>query len=434
MPWVVKKNGDQFCVYKKGSSTPIKSGCYATREDAIARMQALYANSKKDYHIALPVSAFSDVVEDTEDANVKWVQAWRYSTWEHPQYGTVEITPAVVEQMKGHLENNTFGQDILANYDHGTDPSKGNKAAGKVLDIEAREDGGWYKVEFTPTALKEIEDGEWRYISPEYGDWMNAETGETFENVPVGLAICNRPFFKNMAPLNFTELYSEVKHNEDQEDDEDMSELQKKFAELLGIKLKDDVSEEDALKLFGEAITELKETETPDPDPDKPDPDPKPDDEAEKVFAEQFPEQATELANLRKMRIANDARAFAEQFSTFKVKEGEKEVTKGLSTAAKDKLVDIHLKFSEGKATPEDVAEVLQTVVASGVVEFGERGTSAVGGDVPTNSKDAAVALRDRAKQLVEEAGGPTKMSFGDALAKAGSENPELAAAYSEGR
>jgi phage I-like protein len=432
MPWETKKNGDQYCVYVKGASTPIKGGCHDTRDEAVKHVQALYVNAKKHMHLALPISAFSDVVEDTDDPNVKWVQAWRYSSWDHPQYGKVEVTPALVSKFKTHLDNNTYGQDILANYEHGTDPAKGNKAAGKVLDIEAREDGGWYKVEFTPTALKEIEDGEWRYISPEYSDWMNAETGETFEDVPVGLAICNRPFFKNMAPINFSELYTEVdEHNEQQEDDGDMDPLLKAFAEMLGIELEEDTSNEDALKLFSEKVTELKETDTGDDDDGDGDGD-EGGTEAEKQFIEAFPEQAQELAQLRKMRIANEAKAFAEQFSSIKVKEGDKEVTKGLSTAAKDKLIDVHLKFSEGTATPEDVAEVVKSVVASGVVEFGERGSSASGDDVPTNSRDAATRLRDRAKQLIAEAGGNSKMSFGDALAKASEEHPELAKAYSE--
>ena len=318
---------------------------------------------------------------------------------------------------------------MLVNYDHGTDPAKGKKSAGTILDIEPREDGGWYKVQFTPTALKEIDEGEWRYLSPEYGNWIDAEKGETFEDIPLGLAITNRPFFKNMAPMNFSELYAEVEH--EQEDTGNMDPLLKAFAEMLGIELKDDVSEEDALKSFSEKVTELKET--PDPDPN-PDPDPKPDDEDEKKFAEAFPEQASELANLRKMRIATEAKNFAEQFSTITVKEGDKEVKKGLSTAAKDKLVDVHLKFSEGTATPEDVADVVKSVVASGIVEFGERGSSASSQDVPADNKEAATRLRDRAKQLIEENGGPTKMSFGDALSKASLEDPELAAAYREGR
>ena len=44
MPWDVRKNGSRYCVYKKGSSSPIAGGCHATRADAIKHQRALYAN------------------------------------------------------------------------------------------------------------------------------------------------------------------------------------------------------------------------------------------------------------------------------------------------------------------------------------------------------------------------------------------------------
>ncbi len=44
MPWEVKKSGSQYCVYKKGASSPIKGGCHSTRSQAVKHMQALYAN------------------------------------------------------------------------------------------------------------------------------------------------------------------------------------------------------------------------------------------------------------------------------------------------------------------------------------------------------------------------------------------------------
>jgi len=435
MPWETKKNGDQFCVYKKGSSTPIKGGCHDTREEAVAQVRALYANDNKKMHVLLPVEQFSELTQDTDNPNIKWVQAWRYSSWDHPVYGKVEVTPELVQEFKGHLDSNTYGQEILVNYDHGMDKAKGNKSAGKVLDIEARDDGGWYQVEFTQEALKEIEGGEWRYLSPEYQDWMDAEKGETFDNVPVGLAITNRPFFKNMTPMNFSELFTEVEH---QEQEDDVNPLLKAFAESLGIELKEDMSDEEATKLLSEGIVELKKKadEPPPPDNGGGGGDDE-DDTHEKQFAEKFPEQAQELAELRTMRIASEARQFADQFTQFTVKEGEKEVTKGLSTASRDKLTEIHLAFSEGKATPAQVEEVVKAVIADGIVEFGERGSSQGGGKLtPATRKEAATALRDRAKALIEEAGGPEKMSFGDALAKASSESPELAAAYegNEGR
>lgn len=427
MPWEVKKNDDQFCVYKKGASTPIKGGCHDNRDDAVAHVRALYANDNKHMHVLLDAAHFNDIVEDTTNPNVKWVQAWRYSSWDHPVYGKVEVTPALVQEFKQHLDDNTFGQEILVNYDHGLDKSKGNKAAGRVLDIEARENGGWYQVEFTQEALQEINDKQWRYLSPEYQDWLDAEKGETFDNVPVGLALTNRPFFKNMTPMNFSEFFTEVPS---EQEGEDMNPLLKAFAELLGIELKEDTTEEDATKLFSDKITELKTAAEDgggggDDDDDKP----KPEDEKEKQFAEAFPEVAQELGELRKMRVASEARMFADKFSEIVVKEGDKEIRKGLSPASRDKLVEIHLAFSEGNATPEQVEEVVKSVITNGVVEFGERGSSHDTGNAPATRQEAAKLLRDRAKTLQEEAG-EGKLSFGDALAKAAAESPELAAAY----
>src|SRR5580765_379179 len=45
MPWEVKKKGSQYCVYKKGSSSPIKGGCHGTKAEAEAHNRALYANT-----------------------------------------------------------------------------------------------------------------------------------------------------------------------------------------------------------------------------------------------------------------------------------------------------------------------------------------------------------------------------------------------------
>lgn len=42
MPWVVRKNGDKWCVYKKGTSE--SRGCHASRSEAVNQLRALYKN------------------------------------------------------------------------------------------------------------------------------------------------------------------------------------------------------------------------------------------------------------------------------------------------------------------------------------------------------------------------------------------------------
>lgn len=207
MPYVLGEKEGKVCVFKKGESTPVPGGCHDTRSDALKHMRALYAaegNTMKYSVIELDDTVLMD---ESDDPNVKLIKAWRYGSWDHPRYGLVEITPEIGQAFKEHFDSGSLGREHMVNYEHYFDPAKGGKSAGSVLGIEPQEDGIYYKVRFTDTALKEIEDGEWRYISPEYDDWVNPETGEMFENMPMDLALTNKPFFKGLPPLNFSEVY-----------------------------------------------------------------------------------------------------------------------------------------------------------------------------------------------------------------------------------
>src|SRR3990170_211845 len=210
MPWEVKERDGKHCVFKKGGDTPIKGGCHADRADAVKHMRALYA-AEPSTMMKYSAIAYSDdlFIDDAEDQNIKWLKTWRYSTWEHPKYGTVEITPQVGERFANHFHSGTLGREHLINYDHGADAAKGGIAAGVILDIEPREDGVYYKVKFHDDALEEIRSGKWRYLSPEFDDWVNPDSGEVFEDMPFDLALTNTPFFKGMPPLNFSEVFDQ---------------------------------------------------------------------------------------------------------------------------------------------------------------------------------------------------------------------------------
>jgi len=61
MPYELKKSGGQYCVYKKGDSSPVPGGCHATRKEAVAHMRALYVNVE---------GSLSDPPATMEDAQV----------------------------------------------------------------------------------------------------------------------------------------------------------------------------------------------------------------------------------------------------------------------------------------------------------------------------------------------------------------------------
>lgn len=51
MPYEIRNNGAQYCVYKKGTNK--KFGCHATKEGAQKQMEALYAKEQSTLEIRI---------------------------------------------------------------------------------------------------------------------------------------------------------------------------------------------------------------------------------------------------------------------------------------------------------------------------------------------------------------------------------------------
>ena len=487
MPWIVKKEGSEYCVFKKGGG---KVACHKTRKEATQQMRALYANSKEFSEVAeglltmLRPLRFSEA-EIKGDKLVKWIQAFPYGQWDHPIWGMTYFSKHNAETMKMNFSERVHGKDILTtDFEHGMDISKGTKSSGNILDMDVREDGMWWLVEFTPTATKEIEDGEWNYFSPEYYEvYENHMNGEIHADVATGGALTNKPWIKGMMPINLSEVLvdkgvlnrdeqtGEVAwqehHDPDQDpdqqpkpedpqggddrfhpnplpvqkeaDEEQEASVEITAAMLTALGLPEDATEEQVEAAITTAAAALTSTQA--------------DEEAAKLFSERFPEQhrimteqATELERLRKKDAERDAELFGKSFSEFVIKvKGETdgddgddggdevEVRKGFSALVCDQLTELHKKFSEGVATPDDLKPILEKIVAGdGIVEYGERGSRTEDTDETqaANPQEAAIKLSEIATKLQNEAGGPDKLSWGDALAQASNQNPELAKLY----
>src|SRR6185295_12133190 len=212
----VVKKGDQFCVADKATDTPIHGGngsCHANRADAVKQLRAIYANSGKNFSersVAVPVKNFSASLVDVKEGELPWIQIFPFGHWPHPVYGDTTVNHKTASDYVKNFKENVRRIEINTDYEHGTDKAKGDKASGWYRDMELRDDGVWAQIEFTPTALSEIKDGEWKYFSPMfYDDYLDEETGETFENVVVGGGLTNKPWMKDMVPINFSEAVLE---------------------------------------------------------------------------------------------------------------------------------------------------------------------------------------------------------------------------------
>lgn len=411
------------------------------------------------------LSAFSEG-ELTEGV---WIQASPLGTFSHPLYGEQVIDEGRVDTFIQHFNNNTYGQDLPINYEHfGMDASKGFKAAGWVKEMERRDDGMYWRVVFTEEATNEIKDGAWKYFSPEwYDEWEDKESSVTFKDVAAGGALTNQPFYKNMVPLNFSELAAEVaslpatnevadwEHSEpgsgptpreDVDDDsnaqgtrgispdvepdpdaydveDSMDELLKKLGELL--KLEGEPTEDAVLAAFAERVEQSEPILAALEDANE-----------KQTFSERYPAEYEKLQR-QDVRIREmDAQAFSERYTKARVfkTEGEgEEATQtetpfGFSALAIEKIKDLHLAFSSNNIQEKDISDVLDAMLNNGMVDYSERGTTRVEDSDALEPDNVKQAFADKVVAIVTE----DKVDHATAVKLATDKHPELARRYAE--
>jgi len=146
--------------------------------------------------------------DNGEDRSV-WLQYLPLGTYEHPTHGTIEITHDRVKKFVSNFDEKVREQDLDIDYDH---KLLDTKAAGWIKAAEDRgEEGLWVQVDFTDSAYDALKKKEYRYFSAEFADeWTHPKNGTTFEDVMFGGAITNRPFIKDILPINLSEFIRET--------------------------------------------------------------------------------------------------------------------------------------------------------------------------------------------------------------------------------
>lgn len=140
-----------------------------------------------------------------DEGQQTWLQAFPYGTYHHPIYGEIEMTPQKAAEMAANVQNKVRGQDLDIDYDH---KMHSGEAAGWVRGAEARKDGLWVAVQWTGEALKKLKNKAYRYFSPEFSDeWEDPRTKTKHKNVLFGGALTNRPFLKDILPINLSEIF-----------------------------------------------------------------------------------------------------------------------------------------------------------------------------------------------------------------------------------
>lgn len=371
-----------------------------------------------------------------EDPNVStetWIQAMPLGKYDHPTYGEIDITPDTVKAYADSVQTGVRSQQLDIDYDH---KAYNGEAAGWVKDAQARQDGLWLLVDWTKKAYQLIKDKAYRYFSPEFDDeWTHPKTNVKHTNVIFGGAITNRPFLKDIMPLNLSEVFANVPPSPNKLDEGGSSmkpEQIKDFGVKLG--LGDSATEEQVLTALGSF-----DFSKPTPPPATP-----PADQAAALKAIEDAKKLSETSPavkavmdlfMEQSKLVKDQGEKLAELATRNHKVEVEDTVKALSDKANSKGYAIPPALQESLTTtllsvpdPEMRKTILagyETVVNSQVVALGERGYLRNTRDA--EGRTATDEYKDEVKKLTE---GKDGMTFADAAEKVAILNPDLANRY----
>lgn len=140
------------------------------------------------------------LVTPSSDGNTSVIEILRTGTWSHPFYGEIEITNERLARFKANFDSRVRKTDLPIDREHHSDDG----AVGWIKEIfhEVTDNSiGILKarVEWTEDGASDVKAKKYRYFSPEFSDeYEVASSGEIFQDVLIGGAITNRPFFEEL--------------------------------------------------------------------------------------------------------------------------------------------------------------------------------------------------------------------------------------------
>lgn len=391
-----------------------------------------------------------DTIELSEAGDPKWIQLFPYDTYLHPRYGVLEMNQAKAQEMADHVNNRTRGIDLDIDYEHKEGPD-GGRAAGWIVKAEAREDGLYGLVSWTKKAVSEIKEKVYRYFSPEFTDEWTDTKGVTHKNVLFGGALTNRPFLKNIAPINLSEHYAELDkflsdndpaYREDKkqlEEDEGRNGLDPKELRKL-LSLSEDASDDDVKSKIAQlqepqpdaAVVKLRETLGLEDDADESKllsevgtliefrNERASQEEHAKKFAEMFPEEAATMKRLAENEISKKLEEWVD--GSLKLDDGTK-VNRGIPAKLQEEIKSYRLSLHGETATKFDA--IMERIITNGLVELSEDGSSET-----VEHKTDAEGFLEEVKKFRETGTKEAPITFREAVQAVSRTHPELAKAY----
>lgn len=378
-------------------------------------------------------------LSDSNGTPMSEIQAMPFGEYDHPVYGKIKFTEDRLKRFADSVNNRVREVDPDIDFEH---KQFTGEAAGWVRSAAVTENGLKLSVAWTEKGAQAIKNREFRYFSPEFADeWTNPKTGQKFEDVLFGGGLTNRPFLKDLMPVNLSEIFANTdptnptdpttsKEGEDKVD-------WKKLRAMLG--LSETATEEDVYSKFGEILGGIQKLTTPptppvtDPPkdtPDEPPTDPTAGKTVEQVLAELSDLQAnpgvnllTDLVKTQQKELAAFQRAALELKVERKLDELDRMAAEkkfAVPPVVKDQLRQVML--NSGEEMGNKVFSAYMETLKLGLIDLSERGWQRHTGDASPNDM-----LQKAIAQKLQE--NPT-LSYGDAATLVTAENPQLYTSY----
>jgi Mu-like prophage I protein len=441
-------------------------------DSAFARKRWPDRNERREKVVALVDSGLTDEAEhygflidlsslnfDDPKNDERWYHAVPIGQYDHPLYDKdmTNFTPEKIEGYARSVTERYTGIDPDIDYEH-KDGSEGGKAAGWVkaaearLDLENEDERGLYvQIEWTPRAIEALKNKEYKYFSPELAtEWRHPKNGTIFKDVFFGGALTNRPFLKDLAPLNFSEAVDAWETTQEPQKDKEVEGGDVKLADVLklfdlklsdvrsALGLSDDASEDDIVAAAKKRLlASAPEIKTDEPT-------------ISKKFEEDYPEIAEQMRKDREEAASLSAQLHEERiegklsnwfdgnfkFSTKEKKDGEEtEVTQTIKRAlppvAKASVKEFCQVLSADQAEKFDA--LIGSILRAGIVELSQKGSSQLPDNIDRDDENAGkeftALIQKKQKEFADANPGKT-LPFREAVVEASKEDPDLAKAW----
>ena len=132
------------------------------------------------------------------------IQVLPIGKWNHPSYGPIVITREDLEEFKENFDKRVRN-DIPVTEGHEVFDEK--PAVGWFEDLIVKGGNGLYAImDWTKKGKTLLSERYYKYFSPEfYSEYEDPETREIHENVLVGGALTNKPYFKELEAVVLSE-------------------------------------------------------------------------------------------------------------------------------------------------------------------------------------------------------------------------------------